>query len=865
MGFFYASSARDAPASKSAKRDKVIPIHLLNQSGCSACPLDKEAPTLYHPKQTPLLPRDALIYVLGEAPSEEDDERGEAMVGKSGQLLRSNIPKDLLARTVFDNTIRCKPPGGRAATEVEFECCRGHVEESIAKSKPLVVIGAGAVPFSWATKLGGGILKWRGRMVPINVRGHNCWFFPVLNPAYVLRNASKHYKTEWDFTFEHDLRRIFKLIDRKRLPPPTVVSSGFFDGVQIFDGSSAQQLRELEAALVELAREPYVGIDIETKNLRPYSPDSRILSCAIGTFDRVVSFAVDHPDGWNSSQRRTVFELLQWFLLNSGRKIAQKLSFEQEWFGYFYGREILRRTEWEDTNAQAHVLDERPGTDMSSLTMMYFGFDIKAQSTVDRKNPLSAPIKDLLRYNGGDSKWTYQLFFRQRDYIEAVPEFVGEYERLLRVIPTLTLSQLDGVPANIDYAEKTATSFRKMITAVESRISRLPQVAAFALRFQRAFKPGSPDDVLAMLTDIYGRTDVVKKGGKESSDESILSGLPAHEVPMAPMILELRGLSKLVSTYLDPVIDRKIVYDDGRIHTNFNCTVTATGRLSSDSPNLQNFPKRKHREVRAIVGAYLNGWIISADYGQIEARTIAMASEDKNLCKHLWTNYDIHGHWANRIEQEFPAVYDLTAAVYDIDVNDEKKVRKELRQRAKNEWVFPQFYGSAHRSCAASLGMPEDTSKRLAGEFWDEFTGIKKWQDKIIAKYERELYVETLSGRRRRGPLSRNKIINTVSQGTASDIVVDAMERLSVEADILDLPFLQAPLNVHDDLTFFVGDADLDSAVDHIALRMCQCDFDYINVPILVEVSVGKTWDQTKEIGTFRSDQLEHLKAMTNA
>lgn len=851
-GLFYEQSAQEN-RSANARAGKVIPIHLLNQVGCSACPLDKDASKLKNPKAAPVIPRETLIYVLGEKPSEADDENGEAFSGKSGRMLRDLIPDKLRRYTLYDNAIRCHTPGGREPSEVEIECCRGLVEETIARSKPLVVVGAGAAPLNWAAKINK-IYEWRGRMFPISVRGHTCWYFPIYSPGFIAAKAGKYGPNEWDWTFEKDISNIMQMVSRDTLPKLEYVASDYFKDVEVVLPDQPGAFARVEDVLHTMASLPSVGLDIETKNLRPYHRDSRFLTIAIGTGRHTIAFPFDHPEGWNSSQFAKIRGLLLEFLLNSGRKVCHNTSFEQEWLAYEFGDGILRRTEWEDTLAQAHVMDERRGKGLGDLTRMYFGFDIKAQSTVDRKNVLSSTLTDVLRYNGGDSLWTHELFLRQREKIEAVPEFVDEYERLMRACPTLVRAQLRGVPVDRAYALELEDKYTKELKSIEDRIYAMPEVSDFAARHRKRFVITAPGDVKELLNDLGCQlTD---------SKEDTLDELDANDFPQARLILDHRGISKCLGGYVEPIIQRRIVYPDGLIHTNFNSMVTGTGRLSSDDPNLQNFPKRKRREVRGIVAARPHEWIVAVDYGQIEARTIAMASEDKNLIDALWTSFDIHGHWAARFEKEYPAILDRVADQYEIDRDDLKKVRKELRQEAKNGWVFPQFYGSAFKSCAASLKIPEDIAQRLAKEFWDQFKGVKKWQDKVMAKYERELYVETLTGRRRRGAMSKNQIINTVSQGTASDIVVDAMDRLSIESECLELDWLQALLNVHDDLTYFIPDEVLEPAVDHIALRMCQVPYDFVNVPILVEVSVGRRWDQIKEVGVFRSDQLNDLKAL---
>jgi DNA polymerase-1 len=233
-----------------------------------------------------------------------------------------------------------------------------------------------------------------------------------------------------------------------------------------------------------------------------------------------------------------------------------------------------------------------------------------------------------------------------------------------------------------------------------------------------------------------------------------------------------------------------------------------------------------------------------------------MASEDHNLIDAMWTGFDIHGHWSDRILKVYPAWLDWLVSEFGVEGDDKKAVHKTGRQEAKNKWVFPQFFGSSAYSCARNLHLPNDVADRLQAEFWDQFRGVQKWQRRILLLYERNLYVETLTGRRRRGPMTPNEIINQPIQGTASDIVTDAMDRLSEESLVEDKPYLQPPLNVHDDLSFVIPDEVVEDTIEHIAYVMCDVQFDFINVPIVVEVAMGQRWHELKEVGVYRSDAL---------
>jgi DNA polymerase-1 len=418
------------------------------------------------------------------------------------------------------------------------------------------------------------------------------------------------------------------------------------------------------------------------------------------------------------------------------------------------------------------------------------------------------------------------------------------------------MTESKGLPTDIDFAVDLESKLHKQVKEIEGRLRATPEVKKYTARFG-SFSPTNSDHVLRLMRDVCDRDETRKadRDGKitHSSDESVLSQIPRNLVPSAHMILEHRGIEKLRSTYLAPVLSGQVISADGLIHSKYSSMVAVTGRLASFDPNIQNWPKRKHKDIRGIVHSG-SGWIVAADYGQIEFRVVGMASEDSNLVKYCWTDYDVHGFWAQRMVEEYPAIKDWIVEEFEVDWAE--KGLKTLRQESKNNWVFPQLFGSSLRSCAEQLHLPDSVAEALGAEFWDQFPGVKKWQAKLLKSYEKNLYVETMSGRRRRGPMTPNEIINMPIQGTAADIVLEGMNALSERADLEDDIELQPSLNVHDDLSTILCDATIERKIDIIVREMCLPRFDWINVPLVVEVSVGTRWSDLKEIAKYRSDVL---------
>lgn len=869
MGFIF-NEIKRTPKNEQKRaapgKAREIPIQALNKLGCEVCPRDKDEKNLGTPKMPASGTDRPLIYLLGTSPSIDEDESGQHWKGKAGRAIRSQFG-DKWWRDVRSNRItQCMPPlldkeRNIAPDAVEIECCRSRIVSDIEETKPVVIVGIGDLPLNWATGLARNALVFRGTLIATRIGKHACWYYPLIYPNYVDRKES-YGKSEYELAIEHDVDRLLVMLDRGELEkPPQLAYAPYDDGISLITGQEPGDFQRLEDAFHRLLQDRAIGLDLETSDFTPYVRDPRIWTAAVGPFNDTVAFAIDHPDGWGSeAQMKRVRGAFGRFILESGRKRCHNLAFEQLWLGFEYGHKLLRMTEWEDTQGLCHTLDEREGTkSLDVQCRINFGFFLKAQSRVDvsQKGWIKQhSIKDVLRYNGLDCKWTDALCDRLKPKVQAVEVFEWEYERKLRLTPTLVGIQHKGLPISMENAEQLQAHYQGLLDEVEAKIRRCTEVKEFTTRFG-SFDPGNATQVLKLLQVVCQREEVyVEERGEKrvTSDESVLLRIPIDEVPSAPLIMKHREISKALSTYLGPVVTKKIVAFDGIMHASYNSMVAVTGRLSSEA---HNFPKRKNREVRKVVEAPPGQWLVACDYGQIEFRVAGMLTLDEAIVKACWTSYDVHKFWAERLIAIYPAIIDRIVAEFSIDW-DEKGI-KTLRQEIKNRWVFPQIFGSSIKSCAQQLAIPIDIAEELATEFWDTFADTKKWQERLLKSYEKKLYIETLGGRRRRGPMTKNEIINMPIQGTACDIVTAAMDRLSEISIEEDDPEYQCNFNGHDDLTFLLRDGTLEAKLKRIVHEMCLHRFDYINVPIVVEASVGHQWHQLEEVGKYRSDELFNI------
>lgn len=854
MDSFFTRMERSTPAAPKKPASGVVSLELLHKQECRACPLDKIAAA--HPKMAPTGASSPTVYVLGEAPGAEEDELGAQFIGKSGKLLRGVFTIEQLANTRFNNCIRTRPPNNRTPNEIEIECCRPSIVRDIEVSKPKAIFGFGNVPLNWVTGFSN-IVGWRGRVMPVKIGTHVCWFFPMLHPAYVLRaehaqDSDDSLGPAWREVFERDIKQAWKKLET--LGDPFVESDDpavLDEGVTVFEGKP----HEVDTVVRLLDSWQGIGTtDIETNALRPYS-GTKILCAAISNFERTLAFPLDDTRAqWGSEGRRRVWEAYHRWLVRKDEKAAHNAKFEFEHLSFRLGPAVLWSAKWHDTMVQAYVLDDRAAAQsLAAVTFINFGLRLKDASGVvidDRVDGLTKanlelePLRKVLLYCARDAKYTHADLLVQTERINSLG-LSKVYEMQLERLPALVAAQIDGMPVS----QATVISMKEDYTArsrkLEEDIQNRPEIEDFRRNFG-TFNPTSPDSLVLMFRDVLKRKEGAGRDGKYSTDEKALSKMT--DVPLAQMIVDLRRLEKVISTYITPLDIRNkkstVVHPDGLLHTIFNSTFTTTGRLSSEDPNMQNFPKRKNAEVRRMIQPPPGHSIVAADYGQIEARVIGMASKCHVLCKALWTGYDIHMAWAEKIASVDPGALKVWGSM------------KNLRSEVKNKFVFPAFYGSEWQPIARNLKLRDRDAQMLFGEFWEEFVDVRTWQRSVLDYYTEHGEVVCLTGRPRRGPLNDNMKINSPIQGTASDIVVDAMTRLSRKAYETDEPSIRPRLNIHDDLTFIVPDEKLESSVETIVREMVAVKFDFVNVPIAIEVSVGKNWYEMHEIGKFESHKL---------
>jgi len=423
-----------------------------------------------------------------------------------------------------------------------------------------------------------------------------------------------------------------------------------------------------------------------------------------------------------------------------------------------------------------------------------------------------------------------------------------------RRTPSIVLAQRIGLPVDQKVVKLLDKEYVKRATVIDKKISMQPEVVEFKKKMGYSFNPSAPQQATILFRDILHCPEGFTKSGGYSTDKATLAKLPFR---IARLILKYRELTKLHGTYIKMLLcdsPETLVFPDGRLHTQYNQTDTRTGRLSSEDPNLQNIPARTEegRRIRAAFIAPLGYKIFAADYGQIEPRLIAMASKDKFLLNAIKEHYDIHMDWTKRIAVAYPPVFQKFLRRW----RDEKKAWKEMRSDVKSNWVLAGFYGSEKEAMVRRYSLPTRIGYELYEKFHDMFFGVFKWQRQLVKQYDELGYTQLWGGRVRHGPLSINRIINTPIQGWASDVVVNAGDRLSERAERKGDPPLQWVTNTHDELTFFIPKKRIEHYAEIIISSMLKVPFDWVCAPFALTAKVGHSWLDLQEIGDFYTDEL---------
>ncbi|CVH36013.1 DNA polymerase I [Serratia marcescens] len=585
--------------------------------------------------------------------------------------------------------------------------------------------------------------------------------------------------------------------------------------------------------LARLKKADVFAFDTETDGLDTLTANLIGLSFAIAPGEAAyLPVAHDYLDAPPQLDRAYVLEALKPLLEDDkALKVGQNLKFDMSLLAR-YGIEM--RGIAYDTMLESYVLDSVGGRhDMDSLADRYLGHKtITFEEIAGKgKNQLTfnqIALEQAAPYAAEDADVTLQLHLAMWPQLKQSAELLTVFNEIeMPLLPVLSHIERTGVLIDPAILSAHSQELAKRLAELEAQAHELAE---------EPFNLASTKQLQAILYEKQ-KLPVLKKtpGGAPSTNEEVLAEL-ALDYPLPKVILEYRGLAKLKTTYTDklPLMINPV---SGRVHTSYHQAVTATGRLSSSDPNLQNIPVRND-EGRRIRQAFIapEGYrIVAADYSQIELRIMAHLSQDEGLLKAFAEGKDIHRATASE--------------VFGVPLD---KVTGEQRRSAK-AINFGLIYGMSAFGLARQLGIPRGEAQRYMDLYFERYPGVLDYMERTRQQASEQGYVSTLDGRRlylpdvrssnaMRRKAAERAAINAPMQGTAADIIKRAMIEVDAWLQGQEKPLVRAIMQVHDELVFEVHESVIEEASQRI--RQLMEGSMTLAVPLKVDVGVGMNWDE---------------------
>ena len=573
-----------------------------------------------------------------------------------------------------------------------------------------------------------------------------------------------------------------------------------------------------------LSKQKQFVFDTETTNIDVYSAE------LVG-----LSFAIKAHEAWylpmpaNREECQKKLELLRPLFEDENiLKIGQNLKYDISMLAQY---SINVKGKMFDTMIAHYLLEPEQRHNMDYLAEVYLNYvTIPIEDLIGKgrqqKTMREVPVEFVKEYAAEDADITLQLY----EYLLPLLKENGVeklfYEIEMPLVPVLSRMEANGVKIDTENLQQISEEFGQEIHKVEEEIYTLAGTP---------FNIASPKQLGEILFERLRIDEKAKKTktGQYATGEEVLQKL-LHKHAIVQKILDYRSLTKLKSTYLD-ALPALVNPKDGLIHTSYNQAVTATGRLSSNNPNLQNIPVRtaQGREIRrAFVPRSPQYTLLAADYSQIELRIIAHLSQDPAMVADFNLGHDIHAATA--------------AKVFHVPM---EQVTKEQRSRAKAV-NFGIIYGMSAFGLAERMELSRSEAADIIKKYFEEYAGIKEYMNRSIALAKERGYAETILGRRRylrdingansvvRGFAERNAI-NAPIQGSSADMIKIAMIGIHEEMQRLKMQS-KMMLQVHDELVF---DAHLDELADLKAIVQDKMvNALPLSVPVVVEMNTGNNW-----------------------
>jgi len=762
------------------------------------------------------------ILIIGEAPGREEDREGKPFVGPSGALLREALDKAGISISDINitNTIMCRPPNNRQPMKEELEACKEHWQAVIAAMPNLqliILLGAVAVQAVLKQK---NIMDKRGTIIKKDGRD----FLPILHPAAILRDSNKKEMFFRDFVFAKNY-----------------IEKSF----QVGEYKLCNTLELANSALDLIQDKEYIAFDIETSAIdedEPNLANDEIIGVSFTSEPYkgyYIPFISVNTQVFSDEQKTHIVNRLRDILTHPKKKlILHNGKFDANFLKAKFNIDIVKFFKRDDgslgtnlyfdTMLAHHLLWQAPPHGLKFLSriypdLAYYESELKEYKDKNKiKNYAMIPQDVMYKYAATDADATIRLFYKYWEELSQKNLLGLFFTAVMPLVPVLCQAEYYG--AKID---KKALLDLKVI--LENKIKTLEK-EIYELAGEE-FNINSPVQKAKILYEKLGipkPKNRTKKSGSLPTDKETLSKI---DHPIVTKLIEYAHETKMKSTYVDSLLEKADRLD--RIHTNYKQHGTATGRLSSSQPNLQNIPAEK--QYRQIFISEKGYSLVGSDFSQIELRVLARVSQDPKLLQAFMNGEDIHDQVAREI----------------FNIPPEEKVSKDIRRVAKTI-NFGIVYGIQAQALSKQINSDEGTAQEYINRYLYKYRKVAEFQEYIKAFVREHKFVKNIFGRIHHIPEidspdrfiqgeAERTALNSPIQGSAAEItnasavqIYLAFERENIDAKLV--------LTVHDELVYEVKNEQVIRAATIIYNTMRSIAEHHLKIPVPVDQYINDKW-----------------------
>lgn len=791
---------------------------------CKACSLYKSCKS---PNIKPAGPDTSPILLIGEAPGHEEDIANSPFIGRSGEELNNALRAAGLSRDsiLITNTCRCYPKQNsnkKPSNQQWKKCVKTHLLPLISRVRPKIIVTVGGYALEALTGLKG--IMHRQNVAFKSLR-YNCLILPVIHPAKILRGGNEDDRK----SFIEGICKIRKLL--KTGEPE-------FD---YGDYHTISDLAKLDSLYRYVQDRKYFCFDIECLSLDIRNKENKLTSFSFAVQEResfILPF-LDMEDRDKTYAIKWLRSILQDKTIN---KIAQNMKFDS---GYMKGQFGIDTENWHSDTMLAHfLLDEtKKRHGLSSMTWKYIprlgGYDSTVEASGGAGHVVDGNI--LYQYNAADVDATFRLHNIFMRMLGRENQLFLYHNILMPAARELFNMEFYGVKFDKEYIEKLNSKYLETLTKMEFKMNSLEGVKKTVEKFNTDFNPRSKTMIQHLLFDYYklpvlSRTEKAKE--PQVNKDNIKIYAEKHKNPYCILLSHYRRIDKLRSTYLEGML--KIIPEDEIIHPEFHLHMTATGRSSSDSPNLQNIPRQK--DIKSMITAREGCQLLAVDFAQAEVRVSAMVSGDEKLIA-----------VCNDVKKDFHT--NMASVAFNVPYD---KVTADQRQAAKSV-SFGVLYGIGPLALSKQIGKSKEQAQKIIDDYFQTYLTLTEWIYETKHFLRKNHYVTSPFGRRRRFPdffryedseraEAEREAVNAIIQSTSSDFMLITLVRISERLrEMKSKPCIE----VHDSviINLFPDEFDQVSAIVKEEVGNCTSGFDWAErVTMRGDLEIGYRWGEVEKI-----------------